>query len=496
MKFIKTATFALLALLVAFPIYAADTVDLPPGYRLTVTADANTSGSFWRLVDPNNASQGAPTAVTAGTSGTAGPYQVNSTWAMDETLGKLTYTLTPVYYTDSETIDGINGAELLQRGTSSTTKVTNLNADLFDDLNSTAYGQLAVAAEWTKQQTFDAGTLTALGSELVNNGAFTDGDELVADGDMSADTNWTLGDGWSIAAGVADSDGTQAGDSDLTQTPLVALVNGEVYSLVFTAANRTAGNVTGVVGETEGTDRATNNTFTELITAAAGTDIDIRADVDFDGDVDDVSLKQVGDAGWTQGDGWLISTGSASSDGTQSADADMEHTGQVSATVAGNVYQVVFTVSNYSAGNVVGVIGNQEGTDRAANGTFTELITASNTDNLKIRADASFVGTVDTISVKSANVAWDLDDNQVATLTLDQNMVVDDPTNMKDGGIYYLHVKQDGTGSRLITWGSAFLWAGGTAPTLTTTATTGHDMFRFVSDGSSMIGDAGILDIQ
>ncbi len=249
-------------------------------------------------------------------------------------------------------------------------------------------------------------TLDALGADSVTNGAFTDGADLVTNGSFTGDTDWTKGDGWTLPGTVADSDASQSADSDLTQA--LSLTNGEVYSIVFTGANRTAGNVTVVCGDTEGTDRATNATFTELVTCGAGGDLDIRADLNYDGDVDDVTLALVGDAGWTQGTGWLISGGDASSDGTQSGDADLENVGN--APIAASQYEVVFTVTNYSAGNVTPVVGNQEGTDRSSNATFTEIITASNTDILKIRADLDFIGDIDDVTMKliTDEVAFDI----------------------------------------------------------------------------------------
>lgn len=119
-----------------------------------------------------------------------------------------------------------------------------------------------------------------LGSDLAVNGAF------------AADTDWTKGTGWTIAAGVASSDGSQAGDADLTQD--LSLVQGETYRVTFTVSNYSAGNVTPVVGDTEGTDRGEDGTFTEDIVCGAGTDLDIRADLDFVGDIDDVSIVQIG----------------------------------------------------------------------------------------------------------------------------------------------------------------------------------------------------------
>ena len=55
-------------------------------------------------------------------------------------------------------------------------------------------------------------------------------------------------------------------------------------------------------------------------------------------------------------------------------------------------------------------------------------------------------------------------------VTLGGNRTLANPTNMRDGGIYNWRVKQDGTGSRTLAYGSKFKWAGGTIPALSTTA--------------------------
>jgi len=128
--------------------------------------------------------------------------------------------------------------------------------------------------------TYDAWSQTQ-GAELLTNGAF------------AADTDWTKGTGWTIAAGLASSDATQAGDSDLTQT--ITPTNLDEYLVTLIISGRTAGNITPVMGSTEGTDRAGNATYAEVITSGAGTDFDIRADLDWDGDVESASVFLVMD---------------------------------------------------------------------------------------------------------------------------------------------------------------------------------------------------------
>jgi len=188
------------------------------------------------------------------------------------------------------------------------------------------------------------------------------------------------------------------------------------------------------------------------------------------------------DTNWTKGTGWTIASGVANSDATQSADSDLTENTLV--LVSGNTYEVTFTVTNYVAGNVTAVAGGTEGTDRAANGTFTENIVSAGAD-LDIRADLDFDGDIDNVIVKLANVSWNLDTNQVTTLTLDGDLVLNNPTNQVDGSTYIIRPRQDGTGTRLLTYGSVYKFPGGTAPTLTTAASA-KDIITCISDGTNM----------
>ena len=81
---------------------------------------------------------------------------------------------------------------------------------------------------------------------------------------------------------------------------------------------------------------------------------------------------------------------------------------------------------------------------------------------------------------------WDLAANQVCQLTLTGNTTFDAPANINDGGFYSITIIQDGTGSRTAAWNAVFKWAGGTAPTLTTTASA-KDIFVFRGDGTNLL---------
>nr|BAR23500.1 fiber protein [uncultured Mediterranean phage uvMED]BAR23551.1 fiber protein [uncultured Mediterranean phage uvMED] len=70
----------------------------------------------------------------------------------------------------------------------------------------------------------------------------------------------------------------------------------------------------------------------------------------------------------------------------------------------------------------------------------------------------------------AANIAYDMDDGNNATVTLAGNRTLDNPSNITVGQSGSIFIVQDGTGSRTLSFGNAFDFAGGTAPTLTTTA--------------------------
>ena len=55
-------------------------------------------------------------------------------------------------------------------------------------------------------------------------------------------------------------------------------------------------------------------------------------------------------------------------------------------------------------------------------------------------------------------------------------------------GAYVLRLIQDSVGSRTATWPATVKWIAGTAPTLTTTATTGKDYVTFIFDGTNYDG--------
>lgn len=92
------------------------------------------------------------------------------------------------------------------------------------------------------------------------------------------------------------------------------------------------------------------------------------------------------------------------------------------------------------------------------------------------------IGSTVNVLTDAASIAWNMATSHIAKVTLGGNRTVAAPTNQKDGN-FILHVIQDGTGSRTLSWNSAFKWPLGVAPTLSTTPGA-RDVFSFtIADG-------------
>lgn len=149
------------------------------------------------------------------------------------------------------------------------------------------------------------GTFKATGAttylEFVNTGAVNkslDDVTVKATGNVvanynfqdSANSQWTLGDGWSIGSGVASCDGTQTAASNLSQTYTFTL--GLSYVFTYTVSNYSAGNVRFAGGGAFLTNRSANGTYTETFECSSvGSGFSLSADADFVGDIDNVSLR-------------------------------------------------------------------------------------------------------------------------------------------------------------------------------------------------------------
>jgi len=98
----------------------------------------------------------------------------------------------------------------------------------------------------------------------------------------------------------------------------------------------------------------------------------------------------------------------------------------------------------------------------------------------------NYVESVVAIGNSSTSQTLSLTNGTVQTVTMTGNCTFTMPTATA-GKSFILIATQDGTGSRTAVFTSV-KFAGGVAPTLTTTATTGVDILTFVANGTSWFG--------
>ena len=80
-------------------------------------------------------------------------------------------------------------------------------------------------------------------------------------------------------------------------------------------------------------------------------------------------------------------------------------------------------------------------------------------------------------------------------ITMGGNTTMGGTSNIKLGQPGSLWIVQDGTGSRTAAWNSAWKWAGGTAPTLTTTASA-IDRIDYIAKSGAEINAVASLDVK
>jgi len=153
---------------------------------------------------------------------------------------------------------------------------------------------------------------------------------------------------------------------------------------------------------------------------------------------------------------------------------------------SGNEY--IKFVKTASAVNEISITNSATGNspDLSVTGGDTNIglsITTKGTGLIKLNDGAYFP---EATLTDGATIDWDVSTSPVAKVTLGGNRTLSAPTNGATGQFISLLVIQDGTGSRTLTWNSAYEFASDTAPTLTTTASLG-DLFTFRYNGTKWL---------
>ena len=98
---------------------------------------------------------------------------------------------------------------------------------------------------------------------------------------------------------------------------------------------------------------------------------------------------------WNLNANWSISGGVITADGSTSADANQTN----NLPTVNSTYLVTYTISNYTSGSFIISYGGDLTSPKVANGTYTEQITASSTDRLRLKGSNPF-GSIDNVSIK------------------------------------------------------------------------------------------------
>ena len=138
------------------------------------------------------------------------------------------------------------------------------------------------------------------------------------------------------------------------------------------------------------------------------------------------------------------------------------------------------------SGDVTAIAAGGTGAATFAAAGLTTL-TGSETLTNKTLTNPTVTNYVETpfSATPTSTITLALTNGTVQIITLGGNVTVTMPT-ATSGKSFVMMLKQDGTGSRTVTW-STVKWAGGTAPTITSTASR-LDLLSFFADGTNWYG--------
>ena len=128
-----------------------------------------------------------------------------------------------------------------------------------------------------------------------------------------------------------------------------------------------------------------------------------------------------------------------------------------------------------SSANLISVVSDETGSGSLVFNTNAALTNPTVTNYVETPYSAN----------SSTAITLALTNGTVQIITLTGNATITMPT-ATSGKSFIMYLKQDATGSRTVTW-STVKWAGGTAPTITSTASK-QDIYSFFADGTNWYG--------
>ena len=149
----------------------------------------------------------------------------------------------------------------------------------------------------------------------------------------------------------------------------------------------------------------------------------------------------------------------------------------------GSITGITFTSIVVTGGSITGITDLAVADGGTGASTLTGIIKGSGTSALTtatVGVDYAGIDTAQTFTkgqrgeittlVDGATVTPDMADSNNFTVTLGGNRTLANPSNLTAGQSGSIFIVQDGTGSRTLAYGSEYDFIGGTAPTLSTAA--------------------------
>jgi len=379
------------------------------------------------------------------------------------------------------------------------------------DLMTVADGVLTVAGE-VSMTTLDIGgtnvTSTAAEINLLDGGTSVGGSITIADSD-----GFIVNDGGTMktipasdiktyTAGTTAADDIAAGDAAI--------------NLTTTSGNITIdaqGNDTDII--LKGTDGSSDTTFLTIDGSDAGTasfnhDVKLASDaavLGFGSD-NDVTLTHVHDTGLLLNSTMALQFNDASQfiNAPSATVLDINATDEVEVNATLMDVNANLDVSGtYTGGGTMTTGGNivipNAGTIGSASDTDAVSITSAGNIGInttspakKLSVNGPALATISALT-DGSTITPDFDTAQNFSVTLGGNRTLANPNNIDAGQTGSIFVTQDGTGSRTLAFGNKFAFAGGTAPTLTTTASA-VDRIDYIVMSSSIIHAVVSLDVK